>query len=244
MNYIKLLNAAFEKFYFDDRMNPAHISLYLALFQEWNCNRFANEISVSRRDLMRAAKIGSKSTYHRCMVNLHEWEYLSYFPSRNPYKGSKVRMAGFETTDKPVMGDYDPILEQVAEQYHPKNEPIQSRHRSNVEPPPEQYNPKSEPQVGFNINSTKPENENKLPKNSQVVSNFFIEKGSSVDEGKKFFDYYRDTNWKTGDGKVVRDWQALALSWMKKCYRHSGKGHSGKRDRLQITKSKDYDQPL
>ena len=34
MNYIKLLNAAFEKFYFDDRLNPTHISLYMALFQE------------------------------------------------------------------------------------------------------------------------------------------------------------------------------------------------------------------
>ena len=244
MNYIKLLNAAFEKFYFDDRMNPAHISLYLALFQEWNCNRFATEISVSRRDLMRAAKIGSKSTYHRCMVNLHEWDYLSYFPSRNPYKGSKVKMAIFETTNETVMGDYDPILEQVAEQYRPKNEPIQSRNRPNEEPPPEQYNPTSEPLTGSNINSTKPEKDNKLPKDRQVVSSFFKEKGSSADEGKRFFDYYRDTNWKTGDGKVVRDWQALALSWMKKSYRHSGKGLSRKSDRLQITKSKDYDQPL
>ena len=40
MNYIKLLNAAFEKFFFDDRLNPTHISLYMALFQEWNSSRF------------------------------------------------------------------------------------------------------------------------------------------------------------------------------------------------------------
>ena len=65
MNYIKLLNAAFEKFYFDDRLNPTHISLYMALFQEWNSSRFADEFYVNRRDLMRVAKIGSKSTYHR-----------------------------------------------------------------------------------------------------------------------------------------------------------------------------------
>jgi len=65
MNYIKLLNAAFEKFYFDDRLNPTHISLYMALFQEWNSSRFADEFYVNRRDLMRCAKIGSKSTYHR-----------------------------------------------------------------------------------------------------------------------------------------------------------------------------------
>ena len=55
MNYIKQLNAAFEKFYFDDRLNPTHISLYMALFQEWNSSRFALDFFVNRRDLMNAA---------------------------------------------------------------------------------------------------------------------------------------------------------------------------------------------
>jgi len=33
MNYIKQLNAAFEKFYFDDRLNPTHISLYMVVLK-------------------------------------------------------------------------------------------------------------------------------------------------------------------------------------------------------------------
>ena len=106
MNYIKLLNAAFEKFYFDDRLNPTHISLYMALFQEWNSSRFADEFYVNRRDLMRCAKIGSKSTYHRCVTDLDSWLYLSYFPSNNPYKGSKIKMSIIGTSNEPDMGRY------------------------------------------------------------------------------------------------------------------------------------------
>ena len=127
MNYIKLLNAAFEKFYFDDRLNPTHISLYMALFQEWNSSRFANEFYVNRRDLMLASKIGSKSTYHRCVTDLDSWGYLFYFPSNNPYKGSKIKMSIIGTSDEPDMGRYSPILEQVAEQYRPNSVPIMGK---------------------------------------------------------------------------------------------------------------------
>ena len=49
MNYIKLLNAAFEKFYFDDRLNPTHISLYMALFQEWNSRNLRDSNMDSKK---------------------------------------------------------------------------------------------------------------------------------------------------------------------------------------------------
>ena len=130
MNYIKLLNAAFSTFYFDDRLNPTHITLYMALFQEWNSSRFADEFYVNRRDLMRAAKIGSKSTYHRCVTDLDSWNYLSYFPSNNPYKGSKIKMAIIGTSDEPDVGRYSPILEQLAGHYHPRNEPVVYQHHT------------------------------------------------------------------------------------------------------------------
>ena len=130
MNYIKQLNAAFEKFYFDDRLNPTHISLYMALFQEWNSSRFADEFFVNRRDLMKVAKIGSKSTYHRCVTDLNAWSYLCYYPSNNPYKGSKIKMFIIGTNDEPQPDQYDPKLEQLADQYHPIREPIMNRHHS------------------------------------------------------------------------------------------------------------------
>ena len=111
MNYIKQLNAAFEKFLFDDRLNPTHISLYMGLFQEWNSSRFASEFFINRRELMRVAKIGSKSTYHRCIVDLDSWNYLTYFPSNNPYKGSKIKMLKFETSSGQALVHYRPKIE-------------------------------------------------------------------------------------------------------------------------------------
>ena len=239
MNYIKLLNAAFEKFFFDDRLNPTHISLYMALFQEWNSSRFADEFYVNRRDLMRVAKIGSKSTYHRCVTELDAWNYLSYFPSNNPYKGSKIKMSNIGTSDEPVTGQYSPILEQLAEQYHPIREPVVYQHR-----------PINGQALVSTINNTKQVNNTKKPKGRQAVIDFFKEKGFTADEGKKFFIHYEATDWKTSDGKTIRDWQALAINWMDRTELYAEENKPNKKeasqikDNLRTTKNKDYGQPL
>ena len=87
MNYIKLLNSSSEKFLYDNRLNPTHINLYMALFQKWNSNRFAGEFCVNRGELMQASKIGSKSTYHRCVKDLDAWGYLCYHPLQKSLQG-------------------------------------------------------------------------------------------------------------------------------------------------------------
>ena len=98
INYIKHLNAIFVQFSKDNRLNPTHISLYIALFQIWNINRFVIEFYVNRKEVMELSKIGSKSTYHKCIKELSHWKYIIYFPSHNPYKGSRIRMFDFGTT--------------------------------------------------------------------------------------------------------------------------------------------------
>ncbi|MCK0124535.1 hypothetical protein MWU76_08985 [Gelidibacter sp. F2691] len=250
MNYIKLLNSAFEKFFLDDRLNPPHISLYMALFLEWNSSRFAIEFYVNRTDLMKASKIRSKSSYHRCVTDLNSWNYLSYFPSKSPYKGSKIRMAflstdiepniGFDSPrNEPVMGHYSPILEHVAELYSPKNEPVVGH-----------YSPTTGLKMGSTINNTKQVNTKKQPKGWQAVINFFLEKSFTADEGKKFFEHYENRNWKTSDGKDIRDWRALAANWMDRTELYSEANKPNKnqlsqiKDNLRTTKNKDYGQPL
>ena len=96
VNYIKHLNAVFNQFSKDSRLNPTHISLYIALFQLWNLNRFLEEFFINRDEVMQLSKIGSKSTYHRCIKELNHWKYIVYFPSHNPYRGSKIKMFKFE----------------------------------------------------------------------------------------------------------------------------------------------------
>ncbi|HVD99967.1 MAG TPA: hypothetical protein VNB90_17290 [Cytophagaceae bacterium] len=100
MNYIRHLNKVMELFYEDDRLLTTHITLYLALFQVWNENRFLNPISISRMEIMKAAKISSLSTYTKCLRQLHEWKYIEYIPSFNPLHGSKVNLYNFCTGDQ------------------------------------------------------------------------------------------------------------------------------------------------
>ena len=250
MNYIKQLNAAFEKFYYDDRLNPTHISLYMALFQEWNSSRFAKDFFVNRRDLMQVAKIGSKSTYHRCVTDLDTWEYLCYFPSNNPYKGSKIKMAIIGTGDKPEEDHYDPKLEQLAERYHPITEPVMTRYPPNNGPAMYSKRPSGGQALVSTINNTKPIKHNKQPNSLKVVLDFFNANNFNSDYGKKFFEYYQNREWKTNDGIEIRNWQALAMHWMEKFELVKEKktthknGVSQFRDNLRTTKTKDYGQPL
>lgn len=248
MNYIKLLNAAFEKFYFDDRLNPTHISLYMALFQEWNSSRFADELYVNRRDLMRCAKIGSKSTYHRCIVDLDNWQYLSYFPSNNPYKGSKIKMAIIGTSDEPATGQYNPILEQLAEQYYPRGVPLEEHHHPINGQAVYQHRPIDGQALVSNTNNTKQENSIKQPKGRQAVILFFEEKGFDADEAKKFYEHYQTRSWQTSDGKPIRDWRSLASNWMDRIELFENKPNKKQasqiKDNLRTTKNKDYGQPL
>ncbi|OYX28902.1 MAG: hypothetical protein B7Z06_00275 [Flavobacteriales bacterium 32-35-8] len=98
INYIKHLNAVFLCFSRDNRLNPTHISLYVALFQLWNQNYFKPEFYINREEVMSFSKIGSKSTYHRCVKELSLWSYILYEPSHNPFKGSRIKMFDFGTS--------------------------------------------------------------------------------------------------------------------------------------------------
>ncbi|WP_445711829.1 transcriptional regulator [Flavobacterium sp.] len=121
MNYIKHLTGFFEKVAIDKSLNPTHVSLYIALFQFWNCNRFKNPISISRDEVMRISKISSKATYHKCLKNLHGLGYINYEPSYNPFKGSHVYLFNFSDDLKPIQKSerkpkIEPLFEPLFEQ--------------------------------------------------------------------------------------------------------------------------------
>ncbi len=116
MNYIKHLTGFFEKVAIDKTLNPTHVSLYMSLFQFWNCNRFKNPISISRDEVMRISKISSKATYHKCLKNLHSLGYINYEPSYNPFKGSHVYLFNFSDDLKPTLKNEKITI--------PKNEPV------------------------------------------------------------------------------------------------------------------------
>lgn len=99
MNYIKHLKGFFDRLGADANMTAHHISLYMAIFNMWNMNRFREQFEVSRMDLMSMSRIGSAHTYSRCMKQLNDWGYIKYSASSNRYQVSKVSCARFDTAN-------------------------------------------------------------------------------------------------------------------------------------------------
>jgi hypothetical protein len=92
MNYIRHLNVFLWIVEKDNAFSSSHISLYMALFQFWNYNRFQNPFSVNRERLMHFAKIGSKNTYHKCLNDLHNRGYIFYHSGASKFEKSKITM--------------------------------------------------------------------------------------------------------------------------------------------------------
>jgi hypothetical protein len=100
MNYIKHLTGFFNKINYETNLHPTHISLYLALFQCWNVNRFKNPTGISREEIMKASKINSKATYHKCMKELELLGFMQYNPTFNPHSCSTIIMVNFSGEEK------------------------------------------------------------------------------------------------------------------------------------------------
>ncbi|WKW46608.1 transcriptional regulator [Myroides sp. JBRI-B21084] len=120
MNYIKHLTGFFIRIAAEETIYPTHISLYLALFQSWNVNRFKNPIAISRDEMMKASRIASKATYHKCIKELQNLGFIEYIPSYNPYSGSEVilhdlsdRKAVFKTQTSSIIDQTQPINNQA-----------------------------------------------------------------------------------------------------------------------------------
>ena len=218
MNYIKHLNAVFQQFSKDSRLNPTHISLYMSLFQFWNINRFPEEFYINREEVMGMAKIGGTATYHKCIKNLNDWKYLCYLPSYNIFKGSKVRMFIFRTGSEQALNKRETSSEQAL------------IHKTNI------------------YKQIENSNKLKLPKNENEVLIFFKEKNWPTIEAKKFFNHYKSIGWKLGGKIKITDWHSTAENWMLKAEEiqksQTENGLSHNRDNLKTTKIKDYGQPL
>ena len=250
MNYIKHINWIFDLFHKDSNLNPTHISLYMALFREWNKNRFSDQFSVSRSQLMKTAKIGSKSTYHRCISDLDEWDYISYHPSRNPHKGSEVQMANFHTDTVPSEGQDSPKSSGQVEHYRPKSSSQVGHYNPNSGGQVGHYSPNTVPVTIYkHVNMIKQINMPKHanPENDLEVINFFKNENKTEDEALHFFNYYQSKGWKVGDNTNMKDWKAVAKSWIRKT--GSSKTFNdapriSNRDNLKTNQIKDYGQPL
>lgn len=74
----------------DERLLATHVSLFTALFIQWQRNSFTSPFPITRKELMGYSKIASVATYHKCIRELDEYGYIRYQPSFDPVKGSLV----------------------------------------------------------------------------------------------------------------------------------------------------------
>jgi hypothetical protein len=227
MNYIKHLNGIFIQFSKDRRLNPTHISLYIALFQFWNQNRFPKDFLINREEVMSLSKIGSKSTYHKCIRDLSTWKYIRYTPSHNPFKGSRVRLFNFETSSK-----------QEVDLTQPKNgQALVSNTNINK----------------HTINFIKLEATAK----EKLILDFFKKENYPKLEAEKFFNHYQGIGWKVGGKSKIVDWKATAKSWMLKADEMNLSVRAQSRtnnennlpldqnqDNLHTNQNKNYNEPL
>lgn len=244
MNYIKHLTGFFDKVINDHTLNPTHISLYIALFQFWNCNRFRNPISISRDEVMRISKISSKATYHKCLKNLHALGYLRYEPSYNPYKGSMVFMFNFSENLKPKKKSFN---KQVKDKQQTSNQPtteqaevsyinntnstnnINSVNIKQVEnDDKENLDCHLERVILSGVERREVSKQKKLrQKNKSIVTSsavekptleevikYFMEQNFPEIEANKFHNYFSSNGWLVGGKTPMRNWKAAAKNWM------------------------------
>lgn len=253
MNYIKHLTGFFNKSNQDNSISPTHISLYLALFQRWNLNRFKNPIIISREEMMATAKIKSKATYHKCMRELHEKNYIVYKPSFNPYEGSEVILPDLSNSIKNVTSsNFD--------QSEPENELLKSPTRLNFERT-ELKNSQVDEQVHIYNNKTLENNiktiytpQKKIEENKsefiapaiELIRAFFQEKKVSTIEAEKYFNYYSSNGWKVGGKTPMKDWQAAARNWILNLDKFKTNKLSNQLSpkNLNVSNNKDYAEPL
>lgn len=242
MNYVRHLNAFFMFVRSDERLTCSHVSLYMALFQYWNFNRFQNPFPVYRDNMMKQSKIGSKNTYHKCIKELHEAKYIYYHSSPSRFLPVKISIARLDTEDEPITRYKQLNLfgEENTDSISPKIETdsvplltaastdfdtgtvskmgrnIKHKHFNKTESKPTSqkiFNKNEKLSEGINNLAAVP-NPVHQPANIVEVESFFSQHNYPATEAKKFFNHYKAIGWKIKGITPIEDWQAAAHKWM------------------------------
>ncbi|HEV7378644.1 MAG TPA: hypothetical protein VGN64_02555 [Dyadobacter sp.] len=73
----------------DPRLRAMHICLYAAIV--YHCGKARqNPVQISRKILMRSARIRSIATYHSCIKQLALYGHIEYQPSYHPLRASRI----------------------------------------------------------------------------------------------------------------------------------------------------------
>ena len=99
MNYVQHTRAAHERLRAQAGATPHHVSLYWALFFQWNAARFPAALDLDHAATMQAARIGSRHTYRATLRDLDAWSLLTYCPSQSRYEASRCFLSDLSVPD-------------------------------------------------------------------------------------------------------------------------------------------------
>ncbi|MCL9806966.1 transcriptional regulator [Flavobacterium amniphilum] len=259
MNYIKHLTGFFNCIGNEKIIYPTHISLYLALFQSWNVNRFKNPITISREEMMKASRIASKATYHKCIKELQFLGFIEYLPSYNPYHGTEVIMYNLSDGNKrrgsSIIDNTKPIIEQVNGQV--TEHVIEPHIYNNKQTFKNNKNISIEGNFEVSIEEDYLEADKKEKKSSakkkespsiELVKEYFKLQEYSEIEAERFFNYYTSNGWLIGGKTQMKDWNAAARNWMLTTSKFSinlpKSKEQSRANNLHTQEDKDYAEPL
>ena len=269
MNYIKHLTGFFHRINGENRLNPTHISLYLALFQCWNLNRFNNPTAISRDEVMKASKINSKVTYHKCINELQTLGFIEYVPSFNPHIGSTVNMMNLSELlkpkskiEQPTSTNFDQYSVLVTGQVNGQvdvqgyiDKHIQTKTNiSNIDISPG-HSKIPDHFLNFDLPRRSHEEEKKSCAKKKEKQLFVIPDLEAVDkffkrlkapsvEADKFFNYYSSKGWLVGDNSQMKDWQAAARNWILNIDKFTKNTPQLSPGNLSSAHAKNYAEPL
>lgn len=267
MNYIKHLTGFFIRIASEETIYPTHISLYLALFQSWNINRFKNPIAISRDEMMKTSRIASKATYHKCIKELQNMGFIEYLPSYNPYSGSEVILHDLSDRKNAFKNQTSSIIDQT----QPINDLANSKGAERANEPNIYNNTKTSKNnknisidtnfKNFNENEflevEKKEKKSSAKKREienpsiEQVKDYFKQEEYSEFEAERFYNYYTSNGWLIGGKTKMIDWQASARNWMLNTAKFTinipqniQSREQPKAKQLQVTEDKNYAEPL
>ncbi|GLU57374.1 hypothetical protein Dfri01_68350 [Dyadobacter frigoris] len=90
METLNLFSGFFDAIRKDPCVSTTHISIYMALVFYAKDQPAATPIHVFGQQIIDICKISSRSTYYRCMHDLHAFGYLQYTPVFKRNKPSQV----------------------------------------------------------------------------------------------------------------------------------------------------------
>jgi hypothetical protein len=213
INYIRHLNAFYTLVHEHERLRSNDISLYMALFQLWNQQRFPVSLMVSRKLITKLSKIGSYKTYVQCLKRLDSYGLLTYQPSERPFEHSVIKMLPLEKNE--------PHKHVIDDPHMCSNKDPDGC--SNADPHPgsilHHFNNKqinnyiNERQTGRPQKKKINEIGNPVVPELEEVRAYFSTVAQPEREADQFYFHYKAIGW-TLSGMPIFDWKAAAEKWI------------------------------